>query len=129
MTWIVKHAGELISKCQLNRDGQTAHFKVFGKACKDVIVEVGEEVYYRVTDVDTGSLDGRWESGIWLGIRWKSREHHIGTAAGVIKSYAIERKPLEDRWSKETVEAIVGTPWRPQPVPGDMTAPRVLPQH
>ena len=40
-------------------------------------------------------------------------EHHIGTAAGVIKSYTIERKPLEDRWSKEAVEAIVGTPMAP----------------
>ena len=54
-------------------------------------------------------------------------EHHIGTPEGVIKSYAIERKPLEDRWSKDAVEAIVGTPWRPQPQPGDTSAPRVLP--
>ena len=79
MTWIVKHAGELISKYQLNRDGQTAYYKVFGKPCKDVIVEIGEEVHYRVTDVDTGSMDSRWESGTWLGIRWQSMEHHIGT--------------------------------------------------
>jgi hypothetical protein len=127
MTWLVKHSGELISKYQLNRDGQTAYFKAFGKACKDVIVEIGEEVHYRVSDVDTGSLDGRWESGVWLGIRWKSMEHHIGTAAGVTKSYTIERKPIEDRWSKEAIEAIVGTPWRPQPAPDDMTVPRVLP--
>ncbi len=97
------------------------------KACKDVIVEVGEEVQYRVSDVDTGSLDGHWESGSWLGIRWTNMEHHIGTAAGVIKSYTIERKPLEDRWSKEAVEAIVGTPWRPQPTPADTIVPRVLP--
>ena len=54
-------------------------------------------------------------------------EHHIGTAAGVTKSCTIERKPLEDRWSKEAVEAIVGTPWRPLPAPDDTTAPRVLP--
>ena len=109
MTWIVKHAGELISKYQLNRDGQTAYYKVFGKPCKDVIVEIGEEVHYRVSEVDTGSLDSRWESGIWLRIRWENMEHHIGTPEGVIKSYTIERKPLEDRWSKGAVEAIVGT--------------------
>ena len=66
MTWMVKHAGELISKYQLNRDGQTAYYKVFGKPCKDVIVEFGEEVHYRVSEVDTGSLDGRWESGYGL---------------------------------------------------------------
>ena len=69
MTWMVKHAGELISKYQLNRDGQTAYFKVYGKPCKDVIAEIGEEVYYRVSEVDTGSLDSRWESGIWRGTR------------------------------------------------------------
>ena len=79
MTWIVKHAGELISKYQFKRDGQTAYYKVFGKPCKDVIVESGEEVHYRVSEVDTGSLDSRWESGIWLGTRWKSMGHHIGT--------------------------------------------------
>ena len=37
----------------------------------------GEEVHYRISEVDTGSLDGRWESGIRLGIRWKSTEHHF----------------------------------------------------
>ena len=63
MTWIVKHAGELISKYQLNRDGHTAYYKVFGKPCKDVIVDIGEEVHYRVSEVDTGSLDSRWKSG------------------------------------------------------------------
>ena len=103
MTWMVKHAGELISIYQLNRNGQTAYYNVFGKSCKDVIVEFGEEVHYRVSEVDTVSLDGRWESGVWLGVRWESKEHHIGTAAGVIKSHAVERKPMEDRWSKEAV--------------------------
>ena len=97
MTWMVKHAGELISKYQLNSDGHTAYYKVFGKPCKDAIVEFGEEVHYRVSEVDTGSLDGRWESGVWLGIRWKkSKEHNIGTAVGVIKSHAVERNPIED---------------------------------
>ena len=90
---MVKHAGELISKYQFNRKGQTAYCNVFGRPCKDVIVELGEEVHYRVSEVDTGSLDGRWVSGVWLGIRWKSKEHHIGTAARVIKSHAVERKP------------------------------------
>ena len=42
MTWMVKHAGELISKYQLNRDGQTAYYNVFGKPCKDIIAEIGE---------------------------------------------------------------------------------------
>ena len=48
MTWIVQHAGELISKYQIKRDGttQTAYEKVFGKPCRDEIVEFGEEVQH-----------------------------------------------------------------------------------
>ena len=43
MTWIVQHAGEVTSKYQINRDGKTAYDKVFGKPCRDEIVEFGEE--------------------------------------------------------------------------------------
>ena len=92
MTWIVKHAGELISKYQLSRDGHTAYYKVFGKPCKDFIVEIGEEVHYRVSEVDTGSLDSRWGQESGWDMFWKSMEHNIGTPAGVIKSYAVDKK-------------------------------------
>ena len=79
MTWIVQHSGELISKHQVNRDGKTAYEKVWGEPCKDEIVEFGEEVCYRISEIDTGSLDARSASGVWLGKRWKSSEHFIST--------------------------------------------------
>ena len=39
MTWIVQHSGELISKYQVNRNGNTAYEKAWGQPCKDDIVE------------------------------------------------------------------------------------------
>ena len=127
MTWTVQHSGELSSKYQVNRDGKTAYEKVWGEPCKDEIVEFGEEVFYRIGEVDTGSLDARSPSGVWLGKRWKSSEHFIGTPQGVVKSYAVKRKPIEDRWNRAAIEAVVGTPWKMVPSAQDMSEPRVLP--
>ena len=79
MTWMVPHSGELLSKCQVNREGKTAYEKVWGEPCKDEIVQFREEVSYRISEIDTGSLDARSASGVWLGKRWKCSEHFIGT--------------------------------------------------
>ena len=127
MPWIVQHAGELISKYQINRDGNTAYENVFGKPCRDEIVEFGEEVHYRISEIHTGILDARSASGVWLGERGKSSEHVIGTPQGVVKSYAIKRNPIEDRWNREAIEAVIGTPWQMVPSPKDVSEPRVLP--
>ena len=40
----------------------------------------------------------------------------IGTAEGVITAHSVRRKPESDRWVKDDVLAIVGTP--EEPVPG-----------
>ena len=127
MTWIVQHAGESISKYQVNRDGKTAYEKVWGEPCKDEVVEIGEDVHYRISEIDTGSLDARSASGVWLGKRWKSSEQFSGTPQGVVKSYAILRKPIEDRWNREAIEAVIGTPWKMVPSSKDISQPRVLP--
>ena len=54
----------VVSNYQINRDGKTAYEKAFGKPCRDEIVEFGEEVHYRINDLDTGSLDARWATGV-----------------------------------------------------------------
>ena len=93
MTWMTQHAGELICKYQKNKDGKTAYEKLMGKPCREEILEFGEHVHYRISNIDTGSLDARWSTGVWLGKRWRSTEHNVGTPQGVVKSHAVNRKP------------------------------------
>ncbi len=69
MTWIVQHAGESISKYQVNRDGKTAYEQLWGEPCNDEVVDIGEDAHYRISEIDTGSLDARSASGVWLGER------------------------------------------------------------
>ena len=59
MTWMTQHVGELICMFQKNKDGKTAYEKLMDKPCHEEILEFGEHVHYRISNVDTGSLDAR----------------------------------------------------------------------
>ena len=61
-------------------------------------------------------MDVRWDDGIFLGIREESNELIVGTDKGVIKVATYRRRPEEDRWKIEELEAVRGLPW--EPVPG-----------
>ena len=39
----------------------------------------------------------------------------IGTKEGVVKAWAIRRKPEEEKWNKELILGMKGTPARPDP--------------
>ena len=62
-----------------------------------------------------------------MGNRWRSTEHYKGSPHGVVKSYTVKLKHLEERWDAEAIEAITGTPWNLTPMPTDDDGPRVLP--
>ena len=128
MTWLVQHAGDVVSKYVIGHDGKTAYERIMGNPCREEVLEFGESVYYKLGEDQVSDLDARWASGTWLGKRWKSTEHLVHTAGGMIKCRAVKRRPLENRWDREEVEAIVATPWRPNPSSDEGKAEaRVLP--
>ena len=57
----------------------------------------------------------RVAEGVWLGRKWGSQEHLIGTPSGIRRSRAIMRKPRDHTWDAEKVLATQGTPWSPEP--------------
>ena len=57
-------------------------------------------------------MEPRMSDGIWLGIDGKDGTVKVGTAAGVVNSRTVRRKPLESRWSREEVDAIKETTWK-----------------
>ena len=62
-------------------------------------------------------FDARWERGCFLGVRDESAEVIIGTCTGVVKARNFKRLgSLEERWNKDALLSVVGTPW--EPVPG-----------
>ena len=67
------------------------------------LVEFGEGVMYYTSDI-TGArtLESRWESGIWFGLRDETNEAIIGTPGGCIKSRDARRYGTEEeKWGQD----------------------------
>ena len=59
-----------------------------------------------------GSLDARWEDGIWLGRRWGGITHIVVAGPDeALEVRAVMRRPLSERWSREELQAIRVAPW------------------
>ena len=113
--WLVLHAGFTHNRFQLGHDGRTPYMRIKHKSYDRSLVEFGECVHYKKTKYEIGpglyKYDDRWGEGVFLGIRARSNEVYIGTPEGVIKTRTIHRKPLDERWKPQVVQAIRGTPW------------------
>ena len=115
ISWIVQAAGDLLSKYLLGRDGKTPIQRLTGRAVKEEIFEMCEAILYRSHHTTDGKLAPRWHDGVWLGKRWESAEHFIGASEGVFTCRAVQRRPRDQRWNKEAVIAVKGTPWALKP--------------
>ena len=114
MTWLIQHAGDMLSKLEVGADGRTPYERLRGKRYRGEVVEFGSIVHYRVSGAlqpGRGKLEPRWREGVWLGKRWESDEHLISTPEGVMKCRAIAQVPQNKRWSNEAVNSVRGVPW------------------
>ena len=80
----------------VNQDGKTAYGRLKGKRCRREVVEFGQRVMLRVSgQVLGGLMQHRWVDGIWLGVRFHTREH-IGMRLSdgcVVRTPAIKEMP------------------------------------
>jgi len=131
MQWMVRWASALISRYQLGDDGKTAYERIRGRKCKGPIAKFAERVLFKESEDgrrrrpknERPKIETSWRDGIWLGIKNRTGEHIIGTPEGVVKAYTVRRRPEEERWSAEEVNAVRGTPGRPKPGRRDMRIP------
>merc|ERR1712122_330731 len=92
-------------------------------------LELGEMVLWR-RPKQAGMnvlLEARWEVGIWLGRSWGGITHRVGVGREVLETRAVQRRPKEERWDVDAMQALLATPWC-NPVPEDSDqVPMVLP--
>ena len=116
--WMIRWAGELISKYAIGDDGKTAYERIRGEPCMVPVIPFGEAVMYlplRIAKHNKGEASRRL--GIWLGTIERTEETLIGTAQGVIKCRTINRLSEGDRWNHKLTVEMKGVPW--EPVPGN----------
>jgi hypothetical protein len=61
------------------------------------------------------ALSTKWRRGIWMGVTTRSNEHIVIIDGGeeAVRVRTIKRRPIDERWSAEGVEAIKATPRHP----------------
>ena len=62
-------------------------------------------------------IEVRWEEGIFVGVHDRSGEVRIATKDGIIKAWDIKSMSGDERWQKDKIVNIVGTPWKPNEKP------------
>jgi len=112
MCWIAEHAGDMITKHMVGKDGKTGYERLLGKPCRDEGVEFGECIWFKRRKGRLADLEARWQEGVWLGKRWGTIDHLVWTGEAVVEARAIQRKPEPERWSREEVEGITALPWK-----------------
>ena len=80
--WLVKHAGDLLTRYKRGEDGRTAHQRWKGRKFNQWTVPFGEAVWYKQTE-DLGGREPKWETGVWVGIEEDSSEARVLTKGWV----------------------------------------------
>ena len=121
LSWLVHHAGVLLSRFQIGVDGNTAYERLKGKSFKKKLVPFGECVHYQPLGNPSGhktrlnKLEPQWRDGVFLGIRNLTGEYLIGSSQGIVRCYSVQRKPSSERYESSQLLGISGLPWQPNP--------------
>jgi len=117
-TWLIRWAGEILTKYTRGKDGKTAWERRRKEPCSKAIVPIGEKVLYlplKTASIHAKKGEPKMEEGIWLGINGRTQEVIIGTERGVVKCRTVKRLPEGKCWDPSLLNKMQGTTWQPVP--------------
>ena len=112
--WLVCHAADVMTKFKVHTDGSTSWEKLKGLECTGLMLEFASKILYKGSaKVQGGVMEPRWPVGIWLGKRFATEEHIVGTQNGtIIRCGAVKPHP-EGQFCRALFDGIRGSPWNP----------------
>ena len=117
-TWLGRHGCFLISRYRVGPDGRTPYERLKGKKWKRPMVTFGEKVWFRpLKSYTAGNSDlaQRLGTGVYVGTHGRNGDVLVMTDKGVIKGGSLKRMTVEDRWTKDGLDKLRGTPWKMRP--------------
>ena len=115
ITWLVPHAAFLYTRLHVAVDGRTGYERLKGKQYRGEVLEFGIKTLFRVPGRHRGgSLEPRWDYGIWLGKDTKTDEHILWSGGKVMKSHGVQQLPIEDSWDTKMVDQVRVYQWAPE---------------
>ena len=112
MTWLVEHGAETLNRFHVGADGRTPFERTKGKKFHGASFEFGQVVMHRhAGKVQGGSMEARWSSGVFLGIKPTSDEYMIAMEDGsIVQARSIMAKMKSESWNAQAVLGVVATP-------------------
>ena len=117
--WMFRWGAMLPSRFLVGTEGKTAYERRRGRRCNIPTERFGEKVWYKELH---GKADNKhkmetdWREGLWLGHSRNSNEILVGTREGVVRAWAIRKKPYEEQWDGDLIKNMKGTPAQPNPL-------------
>ena len=83
-----------------------------GRRSNVCMKEFGKAVWLRIPETKNlpGKFEPRWEEGVYVGFNIRPGEDLVSTDRGVFRVSTVRRKPVGERWSKQLLGSIAGTP-------------------
>ena len=109
LPWLIQHAGTLITRYKIGKDGKTAYQRLKGKKTSSRILPFGEKVLYMEptgTKRRKNNLDSKHQYGIFAGVHGRTSEFRILTPGGAVKARTIHRLQLPQRWDAAFVSTV-----------------------
>ena len=109
---MVRHAACLKTQCWVRPNGRTSLEMMKGRRTNSRVAEFGETIMFNIpkTKLNPGKFEDQWDAGVYLGFDMRSMESLIGTPVGVYRVTDIRRRALHERWSRDEVFNVKGSP-------------------
>ena len=112
VAFLAGHAAHFISWLLVGKDDKTAYERTKGKSATVLGLEFGEKLLRKTkAKSKMDKVGAKWEYGIFVGVRQKSRELWIATPAGVVKARSVRRLSKDRRWGGDCVKWVRHVPW------------------
>ena len=110
MECITELPGELQSRGQVEEDGRTAYFKLYGRNSAKAVLEIGEQVMAKPLRGRKSkkklSLNEPCVIATWVGVDAKTNEHVEANGDGGA-AIRVLRRPASDKWNVDAVKARI----------------------
>ena len=122
LKWIIEWAPQVLNRCGIGADGNTAYKRRLGRTSRRPLVEICEQVMAKPLRAKKTSrkvsLASKWKFGTWVGIAERTGEHLVVLAKGgpAVKVRTVRRRSLDDRWNCEALREMVAVPRHPNPI-------------
>ena len=125
LSWIPRHAANVICRFRVLDDGRTPDQRRCGRRWRRPVVEFGEGVQFRKVGEQAAlkGADARTHRGVYVGHHERTGAALFLTPEGVMRGTRIVRMTDEHRWNLEFMATCVGLPWALRPEQRELPQP------